>query len=865
MIGTGLGHYTITGHLGSGGMGEVYQATDARLGRDVAVKFLPDTFAHDQSRVARLQREARALAALNHPNIATIHGFEEIGGRHFLVMELVQGTTLAAKLARGRLPLDETIRYGTQIADALAAAHARGIVHRDLKPGNIMVTKSGVKVLDFGLAKSAAHDETLTQTDVVMGTPAYMSPEQREGGICDARSDIYSFGLILLEMATGRREVDAAASKELPAHLVRVIQACLERDPDARWQSAADIRRALSWASAPVHEKPRGSSRLMTWASVAAVVGIVAGGASAWFFRPEPATVARVVRFDISQSGPTALTISEQGSNLALTPDGSRLVYVGNNGTQLFVRAFDTLEPRPIASGTGIQAPAVSPNGQSVFYLDGAWVMRVVPITGGAAVTLPTVGRGGATWLDDETIVAGYSSRQGVGLRLIRVNEPTAKPAELTRVDIAGGEASHVWPQTLPGGRTILFTITAQTGGLDAAQIALFDTETKQKTIIWRGGSGARYMPDPRQASGGAGGYLIYLAGGALRARPFDVSRLAFRGPASPVPVTLVTDTFGSGEFTTDARGTLAYVDAPEYAAGASKSVVWIDWAGKETPVGPPGPYFQARLSPDETKVALVAYENGEQSIHILDVARQVPTRLRLDPVVVTGYPVWLPGGTRIAFQGSVTGGSVSMWTMAADGTGIPERVLTSDNPQMATSAPSDGYLVFHEATPQEDTGLDILRVKLGGSRQGTPLLRTKDREIAGVVSPDRSWIAYECCTESPDIVVSPYPNTDGGQWTVSRGGGRLATWSPEGDLFFVAPNGSLMRVVVQARGTAWRQDPPVRVLAKGPPATERSGGFDISRDGRRVLMLKPANPSASPPRIIVVQDWVAELARASR
>ena len=250
MIGTRIGQFAITSHIGSGGMGDVYEAKDVRLGRDVALKFVAESFIDDSSRLARFQREARALAALNHPHVAAIYGLEAVDGRHFLVMELVRGTTLATRLASGRVTLDDTIRYGMQIADALAAAHASGIVHRDLKPGNIMVAKSGVKVLDFGLAKLTDGDATLTRTEVIMGTPAYMAPEQRDDGTCDARSDIYSFGLILLEMATGRRIVDGDSWKDVPSSLARVIQGCLERDPDARWQSAADIKKGLSWVSA---------------------------------------------------------------------------------------------------------------------------------------------------------------------------------------------------------------------------------------------------------------------------------------------------------------------------------------------------------------------------------------------------------------------------------------------------------------------------------------------------------------------------------------------------------------------------------------------------------------------------------------
>jgi serine/threonine-protein kinase len=866
MIGTGLGQFTITSHLGSGGMGDVYQATDARLGRDVAVKFLSEAFVHDSSRLARFQREARALAALNHPHVAAIYGLEEVGGRHFLVMELVRGATLATKLAGGRLSIDDTIRYGMQIADALAAAHASGIVHRDLKPGNIMVAKSGVKVLDFGLAKSTDGDETLTRTDAIMGTPAYMSPEQREGRACDARSDIYSFGLILLEMATSSRVADDDLNG-MPAQLARVIHGCLERDPDARWQSAADIKRALGWVAVPVDAKERISSRALTWTALALIAGIVSGAAGFWIFSPAPTSVDRVMRFADSQSGPTAVTISSgfTGSDLALTPDGSGLVHVGNNGTQLFLRRIDKFEAVPIASGTDIRAPFVSPNGQKVGYFDYRTVMKIVPLSGGPSVTLPFNGSGGATWLGEDTIVAGGFSR---GLRLVKVNDLSAPVELLISPDATAGEMSYLWPHGLPDGHSVLFTITAQTGGLDAARLAVFDTRTRKKTVILRGGSDARYVTAPRWASRQAPGYLVYVAQGALRAVPFDPDRLELRGQAVPVQARLVPDSDGSAKFATAVTGMLAYVDAPGSAPDAPQSVMWVDWSsGQQTPVGPAGPYSMARLSPKATKIALATWENGERSIRVLDVLSQVSVRLRLAPVRYTGeHPlVWLDEN-RIVFQGQSAEHPVfSMWAVAVDGTAAPEPVLDTAKSRLATSVSSDGYLVFNEIPSVTENNLDILRMKLDGSREVTPLLRERDIEGGGVVSPDRRWIAYECCSEAkPEIWVSPYPGAQGGHWQVSRGGGRRPSWSPDGDqLFFTAPDGTVMRAEVKPGSGPWKPVSPNRVLG---PEFSRNPWLDVSPDGRRLLTLKPANPTGlQPPLIRFVQDWLAELSRPAQ
>ena len=524
-----------------------------------------------------------------------------------------------------------------------------------------------------------------------------------------------------------------------------------------------------------------------------------------------------------------------------------------------------------IANGTRIQAPVVSPDGQNVLYLDNSFVMTVVSINGGPSMQLSAAGRGGATWLDDDTIVVGLlGGPPGKGLRLINARDPKAPETVLTSVDTAAGEAAYLWPQMLPDGHDVLFTITADRGGLDRAQLAVFDMRTKQKKAILRGGSGARYVAPPRTArhsADGADGYLVYVARRALWAIPFDVDRLEIRGRARKLPAPLVTDEFGSGQFAT-AGGTLAYVDAAN-AAADRRSIVWIDWSGKATPVGPPGPYSQVRVSPDETQMAVVTLENNARGIRILDLRRQVSTLLRLDPVVVIGYPVWLPDGQQIVFQGQVTGETVSMWRVRVDGTGTPERLLTSPNPQMATSVSADGYVVFHEARAQSGSGLDILRMKLDATRQVTPLLQTRDWEIGGEISPDGRWIAYECCSESQiDIWVSPYPNTDAGRWQVSSGGGGYVAWSKASDqLFFVARDGSLMKVAVDPRASAWRVlSPPTRVLAVGPPTTEGDTHFDISRDGQRVLTLKSTDSDASrPPKIVFVRNWLEELASSAK
>ena len=863
-IGTHLGFYEITALLGKGGMGEVYRAHDKRLDRSVAIKVLSSDLAGDVQFCARFQREARVLASLSHPNIAAVYGLEESAGRHLLVMELITGETLSARLARGKLTFEETVRIGAQIADALAVAHAKGIIHRDLKPGNVMITKSIAKVLDFGLAKSV-EDETLTASRVVMGTPAYMAPEQRAGKACDARTDIYALGLLLYEMATGKKfSPEAPRIESIPEKFAHVLERCLEKDPDDRWQTAADLKKELAWSANSSHTPPlqgQSSFRGRTLA-VAAVIACILAAVGVVYFRatiPMPMQQG-TVRLSIPQFGATAITISGATHDLTLTPDGSRIVYVGNDAKQLFVRSLDALEPVAIASGTALQSPFVSPDGQWVGYLDSAYVMKKVAVTGGAPITLAGRGRFGATWLTGDTIV--YGGTRGLS-RISAVAETSNETPEVLTHTVVG-ETSHLWPEVLPDNRGILFTISKQTGGLDASQIAVFDLRTRKQKILLRGGSAARYFVNPAAPPGRPSGYLVYVAGGMLRSILLDLDKLETKGTATAGVPVLVTDSSGDADFAVDTNGTLVYVDAPASVADVRRSLVWVDRTGKEEIAGPPGAYLYAVVSPDESRIALIVVEGGERKLAVWDLRRKAFTRLTFDLGRVIGIPIWTPDGKRIIFQASVGNETVSMWWMAADGTGAPERMATSRNPQLATSITSDGrHLVYHEATP--DSSIDILQMTLDGTQQITPLLHSKSWEQEGMVSPDGRWLAYECCAEKqPEIWVSPFPNVQAGRWQLSTGGGRYPVWSPTNkELFFIAADASIMSVTIEASGSAWQAGQPTKLFdSRYFKGYERS--YDVSRDGRRLLLIKPpGNDSSTPPtQIIVVQHWDEELRR---
>ena len=562
LVGRQLGPHRILSLLGIGGMGEVYRAHDSTLARDVAIKILPRPFTTDPERRARFDREARLLASLNHPHIGAIYGVEDMDGTPALILELVDGDTLADRLERGPIAISETLNIARQIADALEAAHEKGIIHRDLKPANIKITADGVvKVLDFGLAKAASEDASgpdLKQTPntiggtrdgAIRGTAAYMSPEQARGKPVDKRTDLWAFGCVLYEMLTGRaafasdtisdtiagileREPDwRALPAATPPGVTRLLRRCLSKDPKRRLHDIGDARieieDALSDAalipaeSAAVDRPPVRLPRAI--AVVTSVVALIAVVALTWYVGTAWQTQAappRISRMPIASSGAAAVTPNGARS-LTITPDGARVVYVGNNGTQLFVRPLDQLDPTAITTGAApLNWVFVSPDGQWVGFDEGG-TLRKVALTGGPAVTILNTGLGtssGATWTPDDTIIFATPD-PNTGLQ--RVPAGGGEATVLTRPAPARGEQDHVWPEMLPGGRALLYTIIATTGGPDAAQVALLDLTTGTPRVLMRGGSHAHYIPT---------GHLVYTAGGTLRAIPFDLARLETRG-----------------------------------------------------------------------------------------------------------------------------------------------------------------------------------------------------------------------------------------------------------------------------------------------------------------------------------------------
>ncbi len=919
--GTRLGPYEIVAQIGVGGMGEVYQATDTNLGRQVAIKVLPDTVAQDGERLARFDREARTLAALNHPNIAQIHGLEKSGGTLALVMELVEGPTLADRIAQGAMPLDEALPIARQIADALEAAHEQGIIHRDLKPANIKVRPDGaVKVLDFGLAKAmepaggsspsmsmspTITTPAMTQAGMILGTAAYMSPEQAKGRTVDKRSDIWAFGCVLYEMLTGTRPFEgedvsdtlafvltkqpewSALPPETPPALRALLRRCLEKDRRQRTTDVSAVQFVLAEyatltatvSDARVAPAPVPRRRVTLVGAAAVLAGAVVATTVTWFVtRPDAPLPPRVSRLSLAPSAEAALSISGYDRDLAITPDGSRVVYVGNRGAQLFVRPLDALEAMPVFTGAP-HGPFVSPDGQWIGFVDAAAGLKKVAVTGGPAVTIATMSgtSRGASWGADDTIVFATGGGTTGLQRVAAAGGPTTV---LTRLDRAQGEAAHVYPEFLPGGRAVLFTITATAGGLDASQIAVLDLQTGMRKILVRGGSHAHYVPGGSGSPGRAGvddglarrslggvGHLVYAAAGTLRAVAFDLATLEARGTAVPVLPDVVTGTYGSVDAVVGNDGTLAYMSGTVQAA--VRTLVWIDRRGREEPIKAPArAYVYPRLSPDGTRVA-AEVRDEEWDIWIANLASTTLTRFSFGPTP-DRLPTWTPDGRRIVWTSQREGVPRVYW-QSADGSGSVEQFLQSPNAQYPSAISPDGTRLVLR---QDAASRDLMVVTMDKERRAQPLVQTPASETSAEISPDGRWIAYGSDESGMDeIYVRPFPDVNAGRWQVSSGGGTKPLWARNGrELFYLVPSGTgsaIMSAPIE-RGTSFAAGTPAKVL-EGPYfyGTAVAGDvafrtYDVSPDGQRFLMIKlpESADQAATANLIVVQHFDEELRR---
>jgi Tol biopolymer transport system component len=880
-IGRQIGNYEFLSLAGAGGMGEVYRARDIKLKREVAVKILSEEFSRDPERVSRFQREAQLLATLNHPHIASIYNLEEADGRRFLILELVEGETVADRLKRGPVPLEEALTIALQIAEALEAAHEKNVIHRDLKPANIKVTAEGtVKVLDFGLAKTLAHEPTAedigdpptnisiaaTRKGVILGTAAYMSPEQATGKAVDRRTDIWAFGVVLYELLTGKppfqgedlTEILTAVLTGEPAHdalpaktpagIRNLLRRCLEKNLKRRVQHMGEarivIQDALSGATPadPVAAPPKGRERL-AWAAACVLMLTTVTFAIGFVLRaPKPSPPMHLS----AEIGADESLYTNYGASAILSPDGTRLAFVASGADQkrrIYVRTLDALNATTLSGTENARNPFFSPDGQWLgFFADGK--LKKVSMESGAAVVLCDApdDRGGS-WGEDGAIV--FTANQTVGLS--KVSKEGGLPEPLTTLDLQTGEGTHRWPQILPGGKAVLFTSNARTNNYVDSEIVVYSMASRQRKTVLRGGFYARYLRS---------GHIVYAHEGTLLAVPFDLQQLEVTGEPAPVLEGLVSNTGpGGAQFSFSETGNLAYVAGR--AGPQNVSIDWMDRGGKLTPLREtPDNYLNPKFSPDGKRLALDISDGTRRDIWVYEWEHDNMKRLTLGGEI-NEYPVWTPDGQRIVYTTEEKDGAYkryTLWWIRADGAGMAQRLAESKSQQYTPSWHPDGkVLAFRQNNA--DTGWDIMTLSIEGDEKSgwkpgepKPFINGAFDERSPAFSPDGRWLAYMSNElGSYDLYVRAFPGP-GGKWQISTGVS-YPKWSRNGmELFYGSAGGKLMMVTYTASGDIFRFDKPQ--LWSPSPFTERAGNndsFDIHPDGKRVAVLKASGIDQPP------------------
>ncbi len=890
LVGQQIGHYQIHSLLGAGGMGQVYRARDTRLDRAVAIKVLPASFASDPDRLRRFELEAKATGALNHPNILTIHDTGAHQGTPYMVTELLEGTELRALLNDGPLPLRQALDYARQIAQGLAAAHEKGITHRDLKPANLFVTTEGrVKILDFGLAKlnpiklvGSAEAETMMQTPqtepgVVMGTVGYMSPEQVRGQAADHRSDIFSFGIILYEMLTGRRafqgdtfaEVMAAIVKEdpldistanplIPAPLERVTRHCLEKRPEQRFQTASDLgfaieavavfsdsqpQLALRAAPESETEKTRFKRERLIWLAVSLL--LAAALISSWLWLRKPSADSRVTRLSIPLPKDTG-TLSSQAPDLALSPDGGRLVFSASTGKtrQLWLRELDSFTTQPLAGTDGADSPFWSPDGRYVAFFADNKLKKFDTRSNVIEIICPAgAGRGG-DWNQNGIILFCA----GDGAALARVSAAGGKPEAVTELNAALGETNHDYPSFLPDGEHYLFHLF----GKDNHGIYVGSLNSKDhKLLIQLSADSANATRAVWSASDSRAGFILYaLNRNTLLARAFDPDRLELKGEPFRIAENVIVSLTGNARFTTAANGTLAYLQNRDMDIA---QLTWCDRSGKRLgEAGTAEPWTNFALSPDDAAVALIRNEpNRLNSLWQLNLAQGTTTRFVTDTDSANFFPVWSPDGEQLAFA-SARNSALNLYLKRTGGTAPEERLLETRFQTYPLSWSPDGkFLIYAMGDPQTRT--DIWALPLTGERKPQPLLQTKSDERAAKVSPDGNWLAYVSDeTGVAEVYVTTFPQP-GRAWRISKSGGNNPAWRADGKELFFLSGKQLMAASVNNGGTEFQASAP-------RPLFEIEGAnYSPSKDGQRFLTSVVTERAPTPP-INVALNWTAEV-----
>jgi Tol biopolymer transport system component len=865
--GTRLGPYEILASIGAGGMGEVYRARDTKLDREVAIKVLPTALAQDPERLARFEREAKVLASLNHPNIAQIYGVED----RALIMELIHG-----EAPKGALPLETALHYARQIAEALEAAHEKGIVHRDLKPANIKITPEGVvKVLDFGLAAVApaslddsnpanSPTETLgvSRMGVILGTAAYMSPEQAGGKIADRRADIWSFGAVLYEMLSGKRafagesvsdtlatvlKLDPdwnALPAETPASIRRLIQRCLTKDRKQRLQAIGEARIAIEGslgdATLETAESVPAVRSIVPWAVAGLLAVALAIMGWGWWLASRPVEQA-LMRLDFDLGPEISLRplgYANSSSSVIISPDGTRLVYVASvagGPVKLFIRRLDQPKATELPGTEGATFPFFSPDGQWLGFATRNKLNKI-SVEGGAVVPLDNIPAFGASWGEDGNIIV----QTLVGHGLLRIPSSGGAPSPAT--ELASGESVHASPQVLPGGQAVLFTVLRGSPDVDKASIEVVSLADGRRKTLARGGTSPHYVAE----SNGAG-HLVYSNKGTLFAIRFDLNRLETRGTAVPVLDGVAYEPIaGAAHFDVSRNGTLVYRKASGGAADRLTTVEWLDAAGKKAwLLAKPGTYGALRLSPDGKRLAVEVREGSRRDVWVYDQQRDAMTRLTFDGGFYLD-PIWSPDGRYVVF-GSYAG---MFWTRA-DGAGHPQALTHSKTGQAPWSfSPNGKLLAYFNASGSPGWQIWTVPVEESGGQlragEAEQFLKTQFSDYCPVFSPDGQWLAYQSNESGEyEVYVRAFPPPASGQdgkWQISNGGGQLPVWSRNDLELLYLSDDQIMAVNYTVKGDSFVPGKPRVRVSKVGGAT----WFDLAPDGKHLAVEMPvATPEA--------------------
>ena len=892
--GTQLGPYEIIAPLGAGGMGEVYRARDTRLDRTIAIKILPKEMSSDPLRRQRFEREAKTISSLNHPHICVLHDVGSQDGLSYLVMECLEGETLAKRLEKGALPVEQALKFGAQIADALDKAHRNGVVHRDLKPGNIMLTPSGAKLLDFGLAKPAvtlATAATLTVTTpsspvteqgTIVGTFQYMSPEQLEGKELDGRSDIFSLGAVLYEVLTGQRafsgksQLSVASSileKEpipivtvkplTPSSLERVVCRCLAKDPEERWQTARDIAIELKWIagsgssagarSLPIKSHVNSREVALAIALVVATGAVVTLG---FLYKERPRVDAGVTRTYIKPQSASGFIFSGDQKGFALSPDGRNIAYIAATSTPdaksvLWIRPLDSLQARELPGTEAAAFPFWAPDGRNIGFFAGGKLKRIDSHGGPPAIICDAPDGRGGSWNDQGDIVFSPT----VNSPIYRVSASGGPISQLTTQNASDNETTHRWPWFLPDGRHFIFlagsTFTPRESSTNSIRLGSLDS--KETKLLFRSHYQAMY----------ASGYLLFLRQSSLMAQPFDEKRFELMGEAAPIAEQVREDTsIAHAWFAPSANGRLLYAEG----AAKDRQLVWFDRSGNRVGAVPGGDaYGGVALSPDGKKLAY--YLDGAGfDVSIFDIIRGVKTPLTFGTSAGQGnlYPVWSPDGRYVAYT-SFRDGKYGLYQKLADGSGSETQLLEgSDHFRVPTSWSSDGkFLVYHEGVSGGTYangvpgGWSIWILQLSGERKTYPFLQASFSAREATFSPDGKWLAY-CSNESGEyrVYVVAFPGP-GGKWQVSRGDGRGPLWRRDGkELFYLSADNKLLAVTVDASGGRFSSG-DTRLLFDSQSYGVFARYYN-SPDGQRfVVVYEGSQPSST---LTLISNWTTEL-----